>query len=65
MQNNPINPDTEMLLMMKAIETVEIFKDYHTVKDDAVLSKRFVQRNFQFLSKDPLARETQLTNDLM
>jgi hypothetical protein len=59
-QNNPINPDTEMIILMRSTENADVLGiDVGLSKDENVLAKRFLTRDFQFISKDEAQRENQ------
>lgn len=46
-QNNPLNPDTEMLILMRTTENSEILGiDVGNVRDENILAKRFSVRDF-------------------
>lgn len=52
-QNNPLNPDTEMLILMRTTENSEILGiEVGNVRDENILAKRFSVRDFQFSSPE-------------
>lgn len=57
-QNNPVNPDTEMIILMRSTDNADVLGiDVSLVKDENILAKRFLTRDFQFMSKDVAHRE--------
>jgi hypothetical protein len=65
-QSNPINPDTEMLIIMRSIEKIDKFAiDTESVIDETRLAKSFTIRSLQFITSDPSERRNQIKNDLM
>ena len=65
-QNSPINPQTEMVIIMRSLEVkfdkYQIDKDYNF--DENRLAKCFTTRAFSFFSSDPVERNSQLTLEL-
>jgi hypothetical protein len=55
--NSPLNPNTEMMVLMRPYALVEsLFQDSDTPTDENVVAKRFQVKVFQFISKDPQQR---------
>ena len=65
LQNNPMSPSTEMIIVMRSIEKLDKFAiDRDAVPDETRLAKSFTLRNFSFITNDPRERRNQLVNDL-
>lgn len=66
LQNSPINPQHEMILVMRSIEKLDKYQiDPEVIIEDSKLAKSFHVRDIQFLTSDPNERKNQLQNDLM
>jgi hypothetical protein len=64
--NSPLNPNTEMIIVMRPSDLVDKhFFDGEVSFDESLVAKRFTVRVFQFLTKDPTTRLDQLKTDLM
>lgn len=64
-QNSPIEPNTEMLIIMRSIEKLDKFSiDREAIIDENKLSKSFVTRQFSFITSEANERKIQLQNDL-
>jgi hypothetical protein len=64
-QNSPIEPNTEMLIIMRSIEKLDKFSiDREVIIDENKLSKSFVTRQFSFITSEANERKIQLQNDL-
>ena len=66
LQNSPLNPHQDALIIMRSCSSVEkLSVEFTTDLAESELASRFVFRNFQFMTKDPVERSQQLRNDLL
>lgn len=64
-QGSPINPQQEMLIIMRSIERLDKYQiDREAIIDDSRLAKSYVLREFQFMSSDLSEWKNQLSNQL-
>ncbi len=53
LQPSPLNPNTEMMIVMKAAESIDKFiYDQDFPKDEEIVARRFTVRAFQFIQKE-------------